>query len=65
MPQGSGTSIHGETIGRGTESLSHLLSQHNLDKECSLSPPNTAIVSEAIAMDIDDVPRPTNAPAAS
>ena len=61
-PQGSGTSNCGESTGRGIESLPHLFGQHNPDKEWSLSPPNAAIASKAITMDVDDVAWPTNAP---
>ena len=64
MPQGSGTSTHGESTRMRSESLPHLSAQHNNDKECSFLPLNTAITSEAITMDIDDVPQPTDAPAA-
>ena len=64
MPQGSGTSTHGESTGKGIASLPHLSGQHNPDKECSLSLPNAAVVSKSITMDADDVPWPTNAPVA-
>ena len=63
-PQGSRTCPRGASTGMGIESLPHLSGQHNLNKDCSLSPPNAVVASEAITMDIDDVPRPTNAPAA-
>jgi hypothetical protein len=63
-PQGSGTSTRGESTGMGTDSLPHLSGQHNPDKECSLSPPNAAVASEATTMDVDVVARPTDAPAA-
>ena len=62
MPQGSGTSTRGTSTGMGIESLPHLFSQHNPDKECSLLPLNVVVASEAITMDVDDVPWPTNAP---
>ena len=64
MPQGSRTSTRGKSTRMGTESLPDLSSQHNPNKECSLSPSNVAIVSEAITMDVDDVPWPTNTPIA-
>jgi hypothetical protein len=63
-PQGSGTSTRGESTGMGTDSLSNLSGQHNPDKECSLSPPNAAVVSQAITMDVDVVARPSDAPTA-
>jgi hypothetical protein len=63
-PQGSGTSIRGESTGMGTESLLHLFGQHDPDKECSFSPPNATVASEAITMDVDVVAWPTDAPAA-
>ena len=61
--QGSGTSTRGASTGMGTKSLPHLFGQHNPDKECSFSPPNTTAASKAITMDVGDVPWPTNAPA--
>ena len=61
--QGSRTFTRGESTGRGIESLPHLYSQHNPNKECSFLPPNAAVVSEAITMDVDDVPWPIDAPA--
>jgi hypothetical protein len=63
-PQGSGTSTRGESTGMGTDSLLHLSGQHNLDKECSLSPPKAPVAFEAITMDVDVVAWPTDAPAA-
>ena len=62
-PQGSGTSTHGKSTRMIIESPPHLSAQYNVDKECSFQPPNTTVASEAITMDIDDVPRPINAPA--
>ena len=62
MPQGSGTSIHGESSRMIIESPPHLSTQHNTDKEYSLSPMNSAIASKAMTMDVDDVPQPTDAP---
>ena len=59
--QGSRTSTHGESTRMRTKSPPHLSVQHNAVKECSLSPPNATVASEAIIMDVDDAPRPTDA----
>jgi hypothetical protein len=63
-PQGSGTSTRGESTRMGIESLPHLSGLHNPNKECSLSPLNAAVASEAITMDVDVVAQPIDAPAA-
>ena len=62
-PQGSGTSTRGDSSRKRKGSPSHLSAQQNSDKERSLLLPNAAVVSEAITMDVDDVPLPTDAPA--
>ena len=62
-PQGSGTSTRGESSKMKTKSMPHLSAQHNADKECFLSPTNATVGSEAMTMDVDDVPQPTDAPA--
>ena len=64
IPQGSGTSTRGDSSRKKKGSPSHLSAQQNSDKERSLSPPNLAVEYEAITMDVDDVPQPTDAPIA-
>ena len=63
-PQGSRTSTRGDSSRKRKRSLSHVSAQQNAEMECSLSPLNVAVESEAITMDIDDVPQPTDALAA-
>jgi hypothetical protein len=56
MLQGSGTCTRGESTRMGTTSLPDLSGHQNPDKASSLSPLNSAVVSEAFAMDVDDPP---------
>jgi hypothetical protein len=57
MPQGYGTSTHGESIGMGKAALPHESGHQNPEKASSLSPHNSAGASQPSAVDEDDIAR--------
>ena len=54
-PQGSGSSTRAKSTRVETTSLRHLFGLPNPNKASSLSPPNPEVVSEHVAMDMDDI----------